>query len=819
MKHTFKYTLTALTLLLSTVAFAQSALDDWHDEGKGVATHKTVSNQNSDGSFTLTLENCARGATAVTQRSIPSDIVLILDVSSSMGAVRGTETRILNETPISYNDVMKGLSPLYPNNANYLRAKNNAQTSSDPASAGTTITPGSRYQLFGLKRGEGNNARYYLYWIHTSYGIYFLDENGNDVGPATRIDRKGSSYNIDNVNIPEGAAETDDPDDKFVTIPQTTSSTCRFCTGSSRIRDLEEAVCAFIDVIDNNDKNNADGTPRTGGRLGNRISIITFAGPKYGYYNDDSDWCSARLNSSLTSLSDNSVQSLKSEVSKFILDSGTRPKSGFSNPTNGANNQFATSGRTGTVGHDYTRTIVFFTDGAPEPYSSSSDWDPTDPDGDWDPTVVSANTSKNTYKASVFSVLMDSSASNDSKTFMNYVSSNYPNATSIRQEPAPEGGDSGFFMDASSSSSNLTTIFKSIAHAAGGSSSTVGATSQVRDVVSSSFKLPIDTSTMTEEQIQAWADANVKVFTSDITSDGNSWQTPVAFANPGVTVAGSQVTVTGFDFTKDDEYDADGFTVTPGNWVGPRYSASAPTTAYYAGKKLIVQFNIFAIDDATGGNTTQTNASGSGVYVLGDNGYESINDYEVPIVNVPINLVIKKTGLRHGQSATFEIETCIMLTDNEGKIVYNEYGKPVPFVVDEDDPRYDKNDNNTPGWHNWSKVVLTNKGADGAEVTKTLRSLDAKYIYRIVEDKWGWSYDVYGAKIDDDYPNTANQLTNPFRFHNQEKADAVKHAEAVVINHFATSSTAGDSKVEGSYKSSKVESFESENPITNGTGE
>ena len=812
MKHTFKYTLTALALLISTVTYAQSALNDWHDEGKGVATHKTVSTQNSDGSFTLTLENCATGTSAVTSRSIPADIVLILDVSTSMGAVRGTETRILNETPISYNDVMKGLSPLYPNNANYLRGKVwKTDTHGDP-------TYGTRYQLFGLER----NGKYYLYWIHTSDGIYFLDENGNDIGPATKIDSKLSSYNIDNVIIPDGAAETTDPDDKFVTIPDTNDDPvhkCRFSTGSSRIRDLEDAVFAFIDVIDNNDKNNSDGTPRTGGRLGNRISIITFAGPKYGYYESESVWCSSKLNTPLTALSDNTVESLKSEVSKFILDSGTRPNSGFSNETNGANNQFATSGRTGTVGQDYTRTIVFFTDGAPEPYESSTGWDPSDPNGDWDPTIVSAGISKNTYRANVFSVLMDDSASANSLKFMNYVSSNYPNAQSINVEPS--GGDAGFFMNASSSSSNLTTIFKTIAHAAGGSSATVGATSQVRDVVSSSFKLPIDTSTMSEAEIQAWADGNVKVYTSRIYSDGDDWHSLKELSDAVVHVEGAQVTVSGFDFTKDDIKDENGYTPQNtqnyGNWVGKRYKDA--THSYYAGYKLVVKFPIFAIDNATGGNTTQTNASGSGLYVLGENGYESVNNYEVPVVNVPINLVIKKTGLRHGQSATFEIETCIMQTDNEGNIVYNEYGKPVPFVVDEDDPRYDKNDNNTPGWHNWSKVVLTNKGADGAEVTKTLRSLDAKYIYRIVEDKWGWSYDVYGAKIDDDYPNTANQLTNPFRFHNQEKADAVKHAEAVVINHFATSSTGTDAKVEGSYKSSKVESFESENPITSGTGE
>ena len=39
---------------------------------------------------------------------------------------------------------------------------------------------------------------------------------------------------------------------------------------------------------------------------------------------------------------------------------------------------------------------------------------------------------------------------------------------------------------------------------------------------------------------------------------------------------------------------------------------------------------------------------------------------------------ISKTGLRHGESATFEIKRSVPKTDDKGNIMYNALGKPVP---------------------------------------------------------------------------------------------------------------------------------------------
>ena len=120
------------------------------------------------------------------------------------------------------------------------------------------------------------------------------------------------------------------------------------------------------------------------------------------------------------------------------------------------------------------------------------------------------------------------------------------------------------------------------------------------------------------------------------------------------------------------------------------------------------------------------------------------------------------------------------------------------------------------GWENFTKVILTNKGADFTDVTKELICLDAGYVYKLEEDNWGFGY-----KLDDTTIDTSEQETNPFIFVNTLKVTEedwgpgegvpgkiVKHAEAVSINHFGFDTEDGrvDARVEN-YKSSKVTSF------------
>ena len=237
--------------------------------------------------------------------------------------------------------------------------------------------------------------------------------------------------------------------------------------------------------------------------------------------------------------------------------------------------------------------------------------------------------------------------------------------------------------------------------------------------------------------------------------------------------------------------DEDGSSSKPytGNWVGWRTGNSN-----CAGKKLVIQFKIEADPAATGGDGTNTNAAGSGVYVpIKDAngkiiGYDPVNEYEVPHKDLPINLVIKKTGLRHGESATIQIYMAPQ-KKVDGKVQYNPTtGKPLP-----DASQGDVTDSR---WKNFSKVILTNLGEDGEEVTKTLLALDASYVYMLAEDNWGWAY-----ILDDKVVDTSDVEKNPITFKNTENPDAVKHAEAVSVNHFRNGGYAETAK------SSKTKTF------------
>ena len=89
MKHTFRYILSSVVMLLPALAFAQTELPDppiydgYNIKG-GVGTKKSVGDTETGGLYTLTLETFATGKTEVIEKNVPADIVLVLDVSGSM---------------------------------------------------------------------------------------------------------------------------------------------------------------------------------------------------------------------------------------------------------------------------------------------------------------------------------------------------------------------------------------------------------------------------------------------------------------------------------------------------------------------------------------------------------------------------------------------------------------------------------------------------------------------------------------------------------------------------------------------------------------
>ena len=513
--------------------------------------------------------------------------------------------------------------------------------------------------------------------------------------------------------------------------------------------------------------------------LGNRISIVTFGGPQ-------GNTSVTKINSGLTDVTNADGSKNTSMINDLIALTNNGINNGDHYGTYADEGMNLADVVLSTIDaerkENSSRTVVLFTDGAP---GSGPGW--TTGNGATASTATANRTiggpatspsgalqAKTTYDATVFTVVLGDIANTTMGNYLDYTSSNYPNAESLSnpgqagEGTAPVGGDTDYSLEAGN---DLSGVFTTIAHASGGASATVGSKTQVRDVVSSSFEIPEGTT----------AD-DITIYTMDVTSDGLGWENPQTPSGVVPTITGNMLSVEGFDYSADE------------NWVGPRTDNGISS---YSGKKLVIEFKILANEGATGGVGTNTNTSASGVYVYDETTgtYSCINNYEIPHTTLPVNIRIKKSGLRSGESATFEIQR-IRPKGYPDNIQYNQVtGKPLPDEDWEADPE-------EGGWETFSKVVVTNKSeVNGAAVIKSLLALDPNWVYKLLEDDWGWAYNMTGSGGS---MTTSDVQENPFIFTNEEKTGVLKHAEAVTINHFQGTHTESS---EEHYKSSKVEHF------------
>lgn len=207
--------------------------------------------------------------------------------------------------------------------------------------------------------------------------------------------------------------------------------------------------------------------------------------------------------------------------------------------------------------------------------------------------------------------------------FLNYLSSNYKEATEIGLERTTAGlgilhykitykitknftrsTADDYYLTANDSTS-LNNIFQTISNNISTPSISLGSETVIKDVLTEQFVMPANTS-------------DIKVFTADATSaNGATWASPVR-SNLQPTIQGNTVSVTGFDFNA--------------NFV----SNNAKTDGSY-GKKLIIEFTAPVREGFFGGNNVQTNGAASGVYVNGE-ADQPLEAFPIPEVNIPLNV-------------------------------------------------------------------------------------------------------------------------------------------------------------------------------------
>lgn len=296
------------------------------------------------------------------------------------------------------------------------------------------------------------------------------------------------------------------------------------------------------------------------------------------------------------------------------------------------------------------RVVIMFTDGYPaENGTDNINYTLCDK------AIASAQTSKRTYGATVYTVGIFSGANPNSNIdtnfdygnrrdaekqlvaanrYMHYTSSNFQNAKSLRNGGEKSG--SSYYLAASNANS-LNDVFKSISQTIGSTPVELTRTSVLRDVISDSFTLP-----------EGYTDGDIKAYSvscesSTKNADGTytyTWKTTPDADKYDVTVADDNKTINVTDF----DYAA--------NWVD-QYDVGGSKSH---GKKLVVEIPIVLDPDATG--SVDTNGPASGIYASAD-AETAFANFKTPVVYIPYftvthvaSTVDSATGANKGEVRT-----------------------------------------------------------------------------------------------------------------------------------------------------------------------
>ena len=260
-----------------------------------------------------------------------------------------------------------------------------------------------------------------------------------------------------------------------------------------KIDALKEAVNGFIDQVA---KNSADSS----------IAVVSFASE------------AANVSGGLQPVKTN-VDTLKAAVNNLYADGATRADLGM---------EEAASILNSSTNEDSKKVVVMFTDGEP---TSSNGFE----QGVANATISAAKGMKDN-KTEVFTVgIFDSDPDENTYKYMNYVSSNYPQAQSMSN--CGEGSDNGYYTTADSADS-LSKVFKDI-------SDTITKPAPVNDKLD---KKTVITDTLSNYFTFATGTAeDVKV--SAKKSNGDTHPINLPEGPDGIDVKGKTVKVTGYDFS------------------------------------------------------------------------------------------------------------------------------------------------------------------------------------------------------------------------------------------------------------------------------
>lgn len=402
----------------------------------------------------------------------------------------------------------------------------------------------------------------------------------------------------------------------IVLVLDTSSSMSRDFDGNIwRVADKDRRLTALKTAVNNFAESVAAKAKGSDGQYGGeddvnyRIAVVEFASKAYNLTNGLVDMDTSR-----------GLTQVKNEVSGLQAGGDTYPATGLDM----ANSIFDANPISGDGQRG--RVVIMFTDGYPaENGTDNINYTLCDK------AIASAQTSKRTYGATVYTVGIFSGANPNSNIdtnfdygnrrdaekqlvaanrYMHYTSSNFQNAKSLRNGGEKSG--SSYYLAASNANS-LNDVFKSISQTIGSTPVELTRTSVLRDVISDSFTLP-----------EGYTDGDIKAYSvscesSTKNADGTytyTWKTTPDADKYDVTVADDNKTINVTDF----DYAA--------NWVD-QYDVGGSKSH---GKKLVVEIPIVLDPDATG--SVDTNGPASGIYASAD-AETAFANFKTPTVYVP----------------------------------------------------------------------------------------------------------------------------------------------------------------------------------------
>lgn len=325
---------------------------------------------------------------------------------------------------------------------------------------------------------------------------------------------------------------------------------------------LKTAVNGFIDSVA---AKSAD----------SQIAIVKFAGDKKNtvgndtYQEDGYTYNYSQIVRNLTTVDATGAGTLKTAVNALRAAGATAADYGM---------QHAQTIVTGAANNGRKKIVVMFTDGEPN-HNNGFDNSVAN-----DAISASKAMKNNGNGATVYTIgCFGGTPGGNVAKYMNYVSSNYPNATSMT-DMGPKASEN--YYKTVGSTADLDAIFQEISQTAGGATLTLGSQTVLKDVVSEYFNLPENASSkITARSYSCTA----------LDADG----APIWNENPdpdtyAVSIQDKTISVTGFDYSE--------------NWVGKDVN----TGVVHPGKKLVVTIPIQ--DNGTGMGTVPTNGTDSAVY-------------------------------------------------------------------------------------------------------------------------------------------------------------------------------------------------------------